>query len=105
MQSPQVNDKKLYLGNLPFSMTEDAVRELCSEHGEVTDVKLITDFNTGRSRGFAFVEFASTSEAEAAIEALHEKEVDGRQLFVKVARPKAPREGGNRGGYRGGSRS
>ena len=102
-QDPQVNNKKLYFGNLPFSMTDDALTQLVGEFGEVVEVKVITDFRTGRSKGFAFVEFVEEDSAKAAMEALAEKEVDGRKLFVKVARPKAPRRdfgGGNGGGRR-----
>jgi len=108
-QTPQENVKKLYIGNLPWSLGEEDVRALCEPFGEITDVRLITESHTGRSKGFAFVEFAEEEAAKAAIEELHEKEVDGRNLFVKVARPKQPRRdyggggrGGNRGGYGGG---
>lgn len=100
-QDPQVNPNKLYIGNLPFSTGEEDLRQLCGQFGEVVDVKLITDFN-GRSKGFAFVEFSNQDEANAAIEGLNEKEIDGRTIFVKVARPKTPRQDGDRGGYRRG---
>jgi len=105
--SQTVNPNKLYLGNLPFSMLEDDIRTLCSEFGEIKELKLITDFATGRSKGFAFVEFATKEAADAAIAALDQKEIDGRAIFVKVAKPKAPRgdrpsfgRGGDRGDHR-----
>ena len=95
----------IYVGNLDFSSTEDSIRALFEQHGEVTSVKLITDRDTGRSRGFAFVEMSSNDEGRAAIAALDGKELDGRALKVNEARPRAPRDGGNRsnrGGNRGG---
>jgi len=109
-QQQSVNPNKLYLGNLPFSVLEDDIRALCSEFGEIKELKLITDFATGRSKGFAFVEFTTKEAAEAAIAGLDQKEVDGRAIFVKVARPKAPRDnrsfrGGDRGGDRGDRRN
>lgn len=103
-QSP-VNPNKLYLGNLSWSLGEDDIRELCEPFGELVDVRLITEPRSGRSKGFAFVEFAEEDAAKAALEELNEKEVDGRNLFVKVAQPKKPRTdfgGGNRGGDRRG---
>jgi len=102
-QPSQTNNKKLYFGNLPFTMSEEDLGQLVADFGEVVDVKLITDFNTGRSKGFGFVEFAEEEAAQKALEALNETEVDGRAIFVKVARPKQPREnrfGGSNGGGR-----
>lgn len=85
-------------------MSEEDVRQLCEPFGEVVDVKLITDFRTGRSKGFAFVEFADEAAAQAALAELNEKPIEGRNLFVTVARPKAPRRefGGDRGPRQGG---
>lgn len=107
--TPQENKKKLYVGNLPWSMTEEDLRELCEPYGEIVEVSLITDRQTGRSSGFGFVEYTDEEAAEKAIEALHENEVGGRNLFVKIARPKRPRtfDGDRRGGFghRGGNRS
>lgn len=105
---PQANPKKLFIGNLPWATTEEELRSLFGEHGEVVDCKLITDRATGRSKGIAFVEFAEESQAEAAIEALSGYSMNGRDIVVNVARPQAPREnrggfGGDRGGYRGGN--
>lgn len=107
----QVNPKKLFIGNLPYSATEDDLRTLLSPYGELVEVRLIVDRMSGRSRGIAFAEFATEEAATQAIEGLKEYEMDGRKLFINVARPQQPREdrGGNRGGgggygNRGGSR-
>lgn len=105
---PQANPKKLFVGNLPWATTEEELRSLFGEHGEVVDCKLITDRATGRSKGIAFVEFAEESQANAAIEALNGYSLNDREMVVNVARPQAPREnrggfGGDRGGYRGGN--
>lgn len=103
MQSSQdVNNSKIYIGNLPYSITEDRLRELCGEFGEITYAKVITDRRTGRSKGFGFVEFASEEAAQAAIEALHGNPLEERELVVNIARPQRPRTDrsyGNRGGY------
>lgn len=88
--------KKIYVGNLPFSASEDQVRDLFSSHGEVTSVALITDRETGRPRGFGFVEMDSG--AEKAIEALNGTEMDGRTLNVNEAKPRQDRGGGGGGG-------
>ena len=85
--------QKLYVGNMPFSMTEESLRTLFSEHGSVDTVAIITDRETGRPRGFAFVEMGSG--AQEAIQALNNREVDGRALKVNEAKP---REGGGGGG-------
>ena len=90
--------KKIYVGNLPFTATEDEVRELFSQHGAVHSVALITDRDTGRPRGFGFVEMDNT---EAAISALDGKEMGGRELRVNEAQDK---RGGGGGGGGGGGR-
>lgn len=90
---------KLYVGNLSFNTSEDRLRELFAEHGEVTSATLVMDRETGRPRGFGFVEFADAQSGQAAIEALNGTNVDGRDLTVNEARP---REGGGGGGGRGG---
>jgi len=102
--------KKVYVGNLSFSATEDQVRDLFSEYGEIQSIAMINDRDTGRFRGFAFVEMEDSA-ANAAIKALNGKEVDGRELSVNEARPREERSGGgsfgggNRGGgYSGGNR-
>ncbi len=82
--------KKIYVGNLPFSASDDAVRDLFSEYGTVETVNLITDRDSGRPRGFGFVEMSSG--ADEAIRALNEKEMDGRNLNVNEARPRKDRE-------------
>jgi len=87
--------QKLYVGNMPFSMDESALRTLFAAHGEVESVSVINDRETGRPRGFAFVEMASG--AQEAIRALNNHQVDGRALTVNEARP---REGGGGGGGR-----
>ena len=92
--------KKIYVGNLPFSATDDEVRSLFSEYGTVQSVNLISDRETGRPRGFGFVEMADG--ADEAIEALHQSEMGGRSLNVNEARPREPRPrgGGGGGGHR-----
>lgn len=91
---------KLYVGNLTFGTTEDMVRELFAQHGQVTEAALIMDRVTGRSRGFAFVTMDQAADAQKAIAALNGHELDGRALTVNEARPKT--EGGGGGGGRGG---
>lgn len=90
---------KLYVGNLNYNTTENELRDLFEQHGHVTSVAVITDRETGRAKGFGFVEFASDDEAKAAIEALDGKEVGGRALKVNESRPQG---GGGGGGHRGG---
>lgn len=94
--------KKIYVGNMPFSCTEDQLRDLFSQHGTVTSVSVITDRDSGRPRGFAFVEMGDGG--DQAISALNEHEIDGRSLSVNEARPRAPRSGGGGGGGYGGGR-
>jgi RNA recognition motif-containing protein len=93
--------KKIFVGNFSFSTTEDELRQWFSAHGAVDNVSLVTDRDTGRSRGFAFVEMADAKEADAAIAALNGSDVGGRRLTVNEARPKTERSGGG-GGFRGG---
>jgi len=93
--------KKLYVGNLPFSATEDDLRELFERHGSVDSVKVITDRDTGRPRGFAFVEMSEPSAATDAIRALDGSSLGGRALKVNEAQDK-PRTGGGGGGGFGG---
>ena len=92
---------KLYVGNLPYSVTDASLQDLFSPHGSVRSAKVIMDRDSGRSKGFGFVEMGSDSEAQAAIGALNGKPVDGRNLTVNEARPK---EGGGGGGGGGGGR-
>jgi len=89
----------IYVGNLSFRATEEDLRALFGEFGEVTSAKLVTDRETGRSRGFGFVEMADNASGQAAIDALDGQEHQGRNLTVNEARPREPREhrgGGNR---------
>ena len=92
--------KNLYVGNLPHSTTETELRTLFQPHGEVEKVSLVTDRDTGRSRGFAFVEMANAGEAEKAIAALNGSELGGRTLTINEAKPKAERPRGGGGGRR-----
>jgi RNA recognition motif-containing protein len=94
--------KKLYVGNLPFDTTDASLQQMFEAHGTVQSVQIIMDRDTGRSKGFGFVEMGSDQEAQAAIAAINGKDVGGRSLTVNEARPKA--EGGGRGGYGGGGR-
>lgn len=102
---------KLYVGNLSFGTTEEDLQQLFSQVGSVESASMITDRDTGRSRGFAFVEMSSKSEGEAAIAKFNGSEVDGRALTVNEAKPRENRAGGgfggggNRGGGFGGGRS
>ena len=82
---------KIFVGNLSFVATEDTVRSLFETHGTVDSVSIVTDRDTGRSRGFGFVEMSSDAEAEKAMAALSGREIDGRALTVNEARPKADR--------------
>ncbi len=92
--------KKLYVGNLAFSTTEDDLRAVFEQHGSVGSVNVITDRETGRSRGFAFVEMDDASAADAAMRALDGSEVGGRSLKVNEAQDKRPGGGGGgRGRY------
>ena len=92
--------KKLYCGNLSFNVSSSDLEQLFTEFGTVESAQVITDRDTGRSKGFGFVEMSSDAEAQAAIDGLNEKEHDGRPLTVNEARPREDRGGG--GGRRGG---
>lgn len=85
------NNCKLYVGNLPWSIRDERLQEVFEAYGVVTDSKVMTDRETGRSRGFGFVTFENEEDAQAAVEALNEKEVDGRALKVNVAKPREER--------------
>lgn len=89
---------KLYVGNLSYSTTEGELSELFGQHGQVTSVAVITDRETGRAKGFGFVEFANDQEAKAAITALDGKEIGGRSLKVNESRPQGSGFGGGSGG-------
>lgn len=94
--------KKIFVGNLEFGATEDSVRSLFETYGSVDSVRIMTDRDTGRSRGFAFVEMGDSAEADRAITNLNGRELGGRALNVNEARPKPEFGGGGGGGYRGG---
>ncbi|MBS0191807.1 MAG: RNA-binding protein [Phycisphaerales bacterium] len=94
---------KLYVGNLPFSTSEQELRDLFSQHGEVSSATLVMDRETGRPRGFGFVEFPNDEHAKAAMTALNGKNLGGRDLTVNEAKPReAGGGGGGRGGFGGG---
>ena len=94
--------RRLYVGNLPYSTSEDQLTELFSRAGKVDSVRVMRDMATGRARGFAFVEMGTDEEAQRAITDFHEHQLDGRALVVNEARPKP--EGGFGGGGGGGGR-
>lgn len=97
--------KKLYVGNIPFSATEDDLRDLFGRHGNVESVNVITDRDTGRPRGFAFVEMEDVNSAKDAIRALDGSELGGRNIRVNEAQDRrGGGGGGGGGGYRGGNR-
>lgn len=105
--TPQVNPKKLFVGNLPYSTTEQDLSDLFGQYGSIGSVKVVIDRVSGRPRGIAFVEFEEESSASSAVEALNGHELDGRAIIVNVARPQEKRSfsGGsnyNRGGNHGG---
>ena len=98
--------KKLYVGNLPYSATEDSLLNHFSQAGQVDTAKVVMDRDSGRSKGFAFVEMASDEEANKAIEMFNGNDFEGRNIVVNEARPQEPRTGGGggRGGFGGGGR-
>jgi RNA recognition motif-containing protein len=98
---------KLYVGNLSFQTSSDDLQQLFSQAGTVESASVVEDRETGRSRGFGFVEMASSEEGHAAIQQFNGKEVDGRQLKVNEAKPREDRggSGGGRGGYGGNGRN
>jgi len=96
--------KKIYVGNLAYSVTENSLTDLFSQHGTVDSCRLITDRDTGRSKGFGFIEMSTDEEAEGAIASLSGTEHEGRALTVNEARPQEPRAGGFGGGGGGGER-
>ncbi len=91
--------KKLYVGNLPYSATDQSLTDAFSEFGTVQSAKVIMDRDSGRSKGFAFVEMSSAAEAQDSISKLNGSQFEGRAMNVSEAKPQAPREGGGRGRY------
>jgi cold-inducible RNA-binding protein len=98
-----MNKSKIYVGNLSYDTTEDNLRDYFAQYGNIEHAKLIVDFNTNRSKGFAFITFASDEEGEAAL-AANGTELDGRSLNVNTAKDNNTRGGGSRGGFGGGGR-
>ena len=96
--------KNIFVGNLSFGATEDSVRSLFEQYGAVDRVSIVTDRDTGRAKGFGFVEMSGDAEAERAINSLNGQELDGRNLTINEARPKAERSGFGGGGGRDGGR-
>jgi cold-inducible RNA-binding protein len=94
--------KNIFVGNLSFDATESAVRTMFEQYGTVDRVNIVTDRDTGRARGFGFVEMSNDGEGLKAIAGLNGRDVDGRALNVNEARPKENRAGGGGGGFRGG---
>ena len=95
--------KKLYVGNLSYSVTDASLEQMFAAHGQVKSAQVIMDRDTGRSKGFGFVEMSNDQEAQAAITALNGQQVEGRSLTVNEARPREERGGGGgRGGHGGG---
>jgi len=90
--------KNIFVGNLSFGVTEDAVRSLFEQYGAVERVSIVTDRDTGRAKGFGFVEMTGDAEAERAISSLNGQDLDGRTLTINEARPKEDRGGGFGGG-------
>lgn len=96
-------ESKLYVGNLAYHVTEDQLRELFGQAGEIKEVTLIIDRQSGRSKGFGFVEMMTQEQAEKAIQMFNDYEMEGRKIAVNIARPREERgPGGGGGGYRGG---
>ena len=103
----EVSESKVYVGNLPFSVGQEELKELFAEFGEITEATIISDKFSGRSTGFGFVTFATKEEAEKAVAEMNDKEMQGRQLKVSIAKPMDPdrprpeRSFGNRSGGSG----
>ncbi len=96
--------RKLYVGNLPYSADQQTLQDTFSQYGTVDSINLITDRDTGRSKGFAFVEMSSGGEAQKAIQELNGSSLDGREIKVNEAKPKAPRNDGRGDGHGRGNR-
>jgi RNA recognition motif-containing protein len=98
--------KRLYVGNLKYTVSSEQLQDLFEQYGAVSSATVLSDRETGRSRGFGFVEMSNDDEADAAIESLDGQDFDGRRLTVNEARPRTPGGGGGGGGgYRGGGGS
>ena len=97
-----MHGNKLYVGGLPYSVTEDQLRDIFAAHGTVESAVVISDRMTGRSKGFGFVEMGSQEEAQSAMDNLNQTQLEGRSLTVNEAKPRQPRTGGGGGGGGGG---
>ena len=97
--------KKLYVGSLPYSVNDSSLEALFAPHGTVDSAKVIMDRDSGRSKGFGFVEMSNDQEAQEAMSKLNGTELEGRTITVNEARPQAPRDSGSRGGFGGGGGS
>lgn len=97
-----MNKNKLFVGNLPWSVTSDSLKEMFAQFGDIVEAIIITDRMSGRSKGFGFVTFATEDAAGAAMQAMNEKDMEGRKIIVNVAKPREerPRTGGGGGGFR-----
>ncbi|MGR9106772.1 MAG: RNA recognition motif domain-containing protein [Gammaproteobacteria bacterium] len=95
---------RLYVGNLSYNVDNEELEKMFRQYGRVTSANVITDYHSGRSKGFGFVEMGSDQEASAAIVALHGKDFDGKSLTVNEARPREERSGGGKGNFRTGRR-
>ena len=93
-------ESKLYVGNLPYNVTEDDLRTLFSQAGQIKEIAMIMDRDTRQPKGFGFVEMTTQEEAEKAIKLFNDYEMDGRRMMVNKARPKTEGSGGGRGGSR-----
>ena len=93
---------RLYVGNLPYSTTEDELRGMFAEFGEIASLRIVTDADSGRSKGFGFVELADDEQAKAAMSSLNGRDMQGRAIVVNEARPRPERTGGGGGGGRRG---
>src|SRR3989338_3864824 len=99
------NSMKMYVGNLSFDTSEGDLRQKFEEFGDVASVNIITDRDTGRSKGFAFVEMTSNASAETAMNSMNGADFNGRKLTVNEARPRTERQAGNNGGFRSNNNS
>lgn len=86
-----MNNKKLFVGSLPWAVDDEKLKEIFSQVGNVISAQVVRDRDTGRSKGFGFVEMSTEEEAQAAIEKLNNSEVDGRKIFVSIAKPREER--------------
>ncbi len=95
-----MDKKKLFVGNLPWSVNDQALSDMFSPYGEITEAIVISDRYTGRSKGFGFVTFANEADAEKATAEMADKEIEGRKIVVNVAKPREERPRGGGGGFR-----